>query len=58
MWTSNAYAFVNLNANPFQRFCNVLFGPGNVTGLIRIFYTKNHSAMVLPGEQKVKQGGS
>ena len=48
--------FVKLNAQPFQSLNNVCFGSWHITGLVGVFYPKDHGSALLTGQKIIVQG--
>jgi hypothetical protein len=56
--TTEVNAFIELNTTPLEGFNDELFGTGNESSLIGIFYAKDEISSMFFCEEIVKQGGS
>jgi len=52
------YTFIKLNSAPLEGFYDKLFGTGNETGLIGIFYAKDEISSVFFCKEIIEEGGS
>ena len=58
MRTSNAYALIKLDAQPLERFDDVIFGSWHKTVGVGILDSQQNLATILLGEQVVVQCGT
>jgi hypothetical protein len=50
------YPFIELNSAPLERFNDKLFGTGNETGLIGIFYAKDKITSMFFSKEIIEEG--